>query len=125
MTTRQLEIMLIEDEQDVRLTLRENLERRGFRCHEAPHGAAALQLLQGLQPDAILCDISMPVMGGIEFLLKSRAMGCSAPILLLTGVDDMVARTLGRDAGAYHCVSKPPNYDELERLLRLSVAMQD
>ena len=124
MPTRSYHVLLIEDEDSVRLLLREHLELRGYACHEASHGAEALRMLQSLTPDAIVCDITMPVMGGIEFLVKSRAMGCTAPILLLTGVDDSSVRTLGRDAGAYHCISKPPDFDELDRLLRLSIAMQ-
>lgn len=117
-------ILLIDDEEPVRLLLRECLELRGYTCDEASHGAEALQYLQSRTPDAIVCDITMPVMDGIEFLLKSRALGCNAPILLLTGSDDSSVRTLGQNAGAYHCISKPPDFDELDRVLRLSIAMQ-
>lgn len=117
-------ILLIDDEEPVRLLLREHLELRGYTCEEAGHGAEALQCLQSRTPDVIVCDIGMPVMDGIEFLLKSRALGCTAPILLLTGSDDSFVRTLGQNAGAYHCISKPPDFDELDRLLRLSIAMQ-
>lgn len=124
MPTRSYQILLIDDDESVRLLLSEHLELRGYACQEASHGAEALQMLQTLTPDAIVCDISMPVMDGIEFLLKSRALGCSAPILLLTGMEDSTVRTLGKDAGAYHCISKPPDFDEIDRVLRLSIAMQ-
>jgi DNA-binding response OmpR family regulator len=117
-------ILLIDDEEPIRVLLREHLELRGYTCEEAGHGGEALQRLQARTPDAIICDITMPVMGGIEFLLKSRALGCTAPILLLTGSDDSTERTLGQNAGAYHCLSKPPDIDELDHILRLSIAMQ-
>lgn len=124
MPTGSYHILLIDDEEPIRLLLREHLEQRGYTCEEAAHGAEALQCLQSRTPDAIVCDITMPVMGGIEFLLKSRALGCAAPILLLTGSDDSSVRTLGQNAGAYHCISKPPDINELDRILRLSIAMQ-
>ena len=117
------QVLLVEDEVSVRGAIREHLAMRGHNCMEAANGADALRLLQAITPDAIVCDISMPTMGGIEFVLKSRAMGCTTPILILTGVDDSTVRTLGRDAGACYCLSKPPNYDELDRLIRTAVAM--
>jgi two-component system C4-dicarboxylate transport response regulator DctD len=116
-------VLLIEDDSLVRESIREHLELRGYKCIEAAHGGEALQSLQSQLPDIIVSDISMPVMGGIEFLVKSRALGCRVPIIFLTGVNDSTVRTLGRNAGAFECISKPPDYDQLDKLMRLSMAM--
>ncbi len=119
----QQQVLLIEDELDVREAIRLHLEHRGYNCHEAAHGTEALQLLHTLSPDIIISDISMPVMGGIEFLLKSRALGCNVPVILLTGVNDSSVRALGRDAGAFFCISKPPDYDHLDHLIQTTIAV--
>jgi len=116
-------ILLIEDDPMVRDAIREHLVFRGYTCTEAGNGAEALQILQTLSPDLILSDISMPVMGGIEFLMKSRALGSRVPIIFLTGVNDSTVRTLGKDVGAFECVSKPPDYDHLDHLIKSSIAV--
>ncbi|HZT74440.1 MAG TPA: response regulator [Terriglobales bacterium] len=117
-------ILLIDDEPLVREAIREHLELRQYQCWEAGNGVEALQILQTVTPDAIISDIAMPRMNGIEFVLRSRALGCRAPIILLTGVNDSSARALGTDAGAFFCISKPPDYNELDRLIRRSIELQ-
>lgn len=117
-------VLLIDDEPMVREAIREHLELRQYRCCEAGNGLEALQILQTLTPDAIVSDIAMPRMNGIEFVLRSRALGCRAPIILLTGVADSSARALGTDAGAFHCLSKPPDYNELDRLIRRGIELR-
>ncbi len=116
-------VLLIEDDTLVRASIRDNLSLRGYECLEAAHGAGGLEMLQQHAPDIIVSDISMPVMGGIEFVVKCRAMGCRTPIILLTGVNDSTVRTLGQDAGAFECISKPPDYEKLDRMLQLMMSL--
>lgn len=117
-------VLLVDDEPLVRESIREHLELRQYRCWEASNGVEALQILQSLTPDAIVSDIGMPQMNGIEFVLRSRALGCRVPVILLTGVNDSSVRALGTDAGALYCLSKPPDYNELDRLIRRGIEMQ-
>ncbi len=116
-------VLLIEDDALVRASIRDNLSLRGYSCLEAAHGGMGLELLQTHTPEIIISDISMPVMGGIEFVVKCRALGCRTPIILLTGVNDSTVRTLGQDAGAFECISKPPDYDKLDRMLQLMMSL--
>ncbi len=116
-------LLLVDDDELVRISIRDNLTARGYECIEASHGGAALQMLQADMPDVIISDIAMPVMGGIEFVVKCRAMGCQTPIILLTGVNDSSVRTLGQDVGAFECISKPPDYNQLDRMIKLMMAL--
>lgn len=116
-------VLLVEDDSLVRSSIRDNLELRGYTCVEAAHGGIGLEMLQKHNPDVVISDISMPVMGGIEFVVKCRALGCQTPIILLTGVHDSNVRTLGQDVGAFECISKPPDYDKLDRMLQLMLSL--
>lgn len=111
-------VLLVEDEPLVRESIREHLERRNYRCLEAASGVEALRILQNQSPDVIVSDIAMPGMNGIEFLIKSRALGCQLPAILLTAVNDTSVLVLGREAGAFCCLPKPPNYLELDRMIQ-------
>jgi CheY-like chemotaxis protein len=67
-------ILVVEDDAQIRDTLRELLEAEGYDAHGAEHGAHALELLgDGLAPDIILLDLMMPVMNGSEFRAKQLA----------------------------------------------------
>ncbi len=116
-------VLLVEDDALVRESIREHLERRNYVCVEAASGAEALQLLQSQNPDVIVTDIAMPGMNGIEFLLKSRALGCRLPAILLTAVNDTSVLALGRDAGAFCSLPKPPDYAKLDAMIQRGLAL--
>lgn len=116
-------ILLVEDEPLVRESIREHLERRHYRCLEAASGAEALQLLQIHAPDVIVTDIAMPGMNGIEFLIKSRALGCQIPAILLSAVNDTSVLAMGQEAGALCCLPKPPDYAQLDTMIQRGLAL--
>ena len=85
-----LKICVIEDDESLRFTIREILEKQGAEIIEAENGKAGMLLLQEAQnkPDLILLDLMMPVMNGFEFLKAIRATELSSiPVLVLTGAD--------------------------------------
>ena len=100
-------VLIAEDETIIRLDLRSTLEASGFEvCGEARDGAEAVELASSLEPDAILMDVKMPKLDGIEAsrrILERR----SVPIVILTafGQEDLVARAV--DAGVFGYLAKP------------------
>ena len=108
------EILIIDDDQNFRQTLRELLEDAGYRTLLAENGLRAMELLQEAKPDLALCDWKMPGAGGEEFL-KSLASGdaCkSMPVVIMTahgtGPNAMQAMQLG----AYDFITKPLDMDQ-------------
>ena len=83
-------VLIVDDEPDVLFLLRLTLEHAGYRVEEAPHGAAALDLIRRLLPDLIITDLMMPVVDGRELIhrLREKAETASLPIMLLSASPD-------------------------------------
>lgn len=95
-------ILIVDDEPDLRYLMRRLLEQAGYDVVEAPHGGAALELVEREPPDVVLCDTSMPVVDGVEMLARLRADGRFArlPVILWGDNPD-------RDAPADRIFAKP------------------
>lgn len=80
-------ILVVDDEPDLRYILRRVFERAGYEVAEAGHGATALQMALRSPPDLVVTDMMMPVMGGAELIRRLRADPVTAqiPILAVTG----------------------------------------
>lgn len=79
------EILVIDDEEQVRHTLSRQLERAGHRATLAPHGRLGLDLLARQSFALVICDIVMPEFEGLEFLMAQRRAGDSTPVIAITG----------------------------------------
>jgi diguanylate cyclase (GGDEF)-like protein len=108
-------ILLVDDEQSVRLTTSEVLKGAGFIVDEAASGEEALTQFDLNTPDMVLLDALMPGMDGFEVCqrLKNRRESGYTPILMLTGKDDMDSVNLAFSSGADGFTSKPLNYTGL------------
>jgi len=80
------EILIVDDEPDLRFVLRLAFEAAGQRITEAPHGAAALECIEDSRPDLVVTDVMMPVMDGLELIrqLRSDPETGAIPILVLS-----------------------------------------
>src|SRR3954466_11541328 len=96
------QILVVDDEAAVRESLRRALELEGYDVELAADGAEALYRLDGgdVQPDAIVLDVLMPNVDGLETARRVRGAGNSVPILMLTARDEVEARVAGVQAGA-------------------------
>lgn len=85
-------ILIVEDDPSIRFVLRLILERAGHEVLEAPHGAAALVMLECELPDLVLTDLMMPVMGGSELIqrLRSDPRTSELPILVVSCNPDAI-----------------------------------
>jgi len=113
-------VLVVEDEQDIRGLVRFALEQEGFAVEEAGDGVQANEILAKRLPDALILDLMLPGMPGLELCQKLRANARSAalPILMLTAKSSEVDRVLGLEMGADDYVVKPFSPRELVARLR-------
>jgi len=113
-TMRQMKILVVDDERAVRESLRRALELEGYEVNLAGDGSEAIsQLDTGDQPDAVVLDVLMPGVDGLEVCRHVRRAGSTLPVLMLTARDAVGDRVAGLDAGADDYVVKPFALEEL------------
>ena len=115
-----MKILVVDDERAVRESLRRALELEGYEIELAGDGSEALASLgdDEQQADAVILDVLMPGVDGIEVCRRVRANGNRVPILMLTARDEVENRVAGLDAGADDYVTKPFALDELLARIR-------
>jgi two-component system response regulator MprA len=111
-------ILVVDDDRAVRESLRRSLEFNGYRVALATDGAEALASIGSNQPDALVMDVMMPRLDGIETTRALRTAGNDVPILVLTARDSVGDRVEGLDAGADDYLTKPFALEELLARLR-------
>ena len=125
-----MRILVVDDERAVRDSLRRALELDGYEVELAADGEEALHRIEnGAEPDAVVLDILMPRMNGLEVCRRLRENGNRIPVLMLTARDQVEDRVEGLDAGADDYVVKPFALEELlarvRALLRRSGVADD
>jgi two-component system response regulator MprA len=113
-----MRILVVDDDRAVRDSLRRSLEFNGYEVALANDGVEALARINGLAPDALIVDVMMPRLDGIETTKALRAAGNDLPILVLTARDTVGDRVDGLDAGADDYLAKPFALEELLARLR-------
>ena len=110
-----VKLLVVDDERAVRESLRRALELEGYEIELAADGGEALSALQeeAPQPDAVILDVLMPGVDGLEVCRRLRAAGNRVPVLMLTARDEVENRVAGLDAGADDYVTKPFALEEL------------
>ena len=111
----------MEDDSALRRTLRTTLDALGFEIGEAANGEEALQRLRMLDYEAVLLDINMPGIGGIETCRRIRRIFTRLPILVLTVRDSEDDKVEGLEAGADDYITKPFQVRELTARIRSSI----
>ena len=113
-----MRLLLVEDDPVMSTTLARALERRGLRVAAVGDGLAALAHWQRHPPDAVLLDLSLPGLDGLQVLTQARAAGLRQPVLILTARGTVGDRVLGLNTGADDYLPKPFDLDELEARVR-------
>jgi two-component system response regulator MprA len=111
-------VLVVDDDRAVRESLRRSLEFNGYAVSLAGDGAEALASIAGQIPDALVIDVMMPRLDGIETTRALRTAGNDLPILVLTARDSVGDRVEGLDAGADDYLTKPFALEELLARLR-------
>ena len=114
-----MKILVVDDERAVRESLRRALELEGYEIDLAETGEEALRRIQSQpEPDAVILDVLMPGVDGLEVCRRLRGAGSRLPVLMLTARVEVENRVEGLDAGADDYVTKPFALDELKARLR-------
>jgi len=116
-----MRILVVDDERAVRESLRRALELEGYRIELAADGQEALYRLQAngdAPPDAVILDLLMPGVDGLEVCRRLRRAGNRVPVLMLTARDEVENRVAGLEAGADDYVAKPFALEELVARIR-------
>ncbi|NLR57245.1 sigma-54-dependent Fis family transcriptional regulator [Chitinophaga polysaccharea] len=111
-------ILIIDDEKSIRKTLTEILSYEGYKVDEAADGMEGFKMFQAKAYDAVLCDIKMPKMDGLEFLEKAREVNADIPIIMVSGHGNIDTAVDAVKKGAYDYISKPPDLNRLLITLR-------
>jgi DNA-binding response OmpR family regulator len=109
------DVLVVEDEPDIRDLIVLHLAREGFRCRTAAGGVEALQRIRASAPDLVVLDLMLPELDGLEVCRRLRADPATAsiPIIMLTAKTDEIDRVVGLEMGADDYIAKPFSPKEL------------
>ena len=110
-------VLVVEDDTDIAGVLRRSLDKEGYDVRVAGDGEAALDQAGVFSPDAVVLDLGLPKLDGVEVCRRLRTDG-DVPILILTARDALEARVEGLDAGADDYLVKPFEREELLARMR-------
>jgi two-component system, OmpR family, response regulator MprA len=118
MTLVAVRILVVDDDRAVRESLRRSLSFNGYSVSLAEDGVEALNSIATDRPDALVLDVMMPKLDGLEVCRQLRSTGDDLPILVLTARDSVSERVAGLDAGADDYLPKPFALEELLARMR-------
>jgi DNA-binding response OmpR family regulator len=114
-------ILCVEDDLETSALIAEEFEERGYEIALAHDGQAGFSAVLKEQPDLVLCDVSMPIMGGFELLDRLTELTprfASMPFIFLTALGDRDNQLKGRRLGADDYVVKPIDFEILDAIIR-------
>ena len=111
-------VLVVEDDRAVREAVERALSFEGYQVLTARDGSEGLAMVLNEDPDAIILDIAMPLVDGLEACRRIRARGIATPVLMLTARHEVSDRVAGLDAGADDYLVKPFALEELLARLR-------
>ena len=115
-----MRILVVEDERDLNRILAKTLAAEGYSVDACFDGLEALDYLSGAEYDAIVLDVMMPRMDGLELLGRLRGAGNETPVIFLTAKDAVPDRVKGLDLGADDYLVKPFSFEELAARIRVA-----
>jgi two-component system response regulator MprA len=110
-------VLVVEDDTDIAGVLRRSLDKEGYDVRVAGDGEDALEQAGNFEPDAVVLDLGLPRLDGVEVCRRLREEG-DVPILILTARDALDSRVQGLDSGADDYLVKPFERDELLARMR-------
>ena len=122
---RRQKILIVEDEPDMVLGLRDNFEFEGYVVVTASDGAAGLEKARTEKPDLLILDIMMPKLSGLEVCKTLRGEGFEKPIIMLTARGQEIDKVVGLELGADDYVTKPFSIRELLARVRAILRRSD
>lgn len=115
-------ILIIDDDKDLCFVLKRFLSKHGFEVIEATSGKAALEILESVEPDLILCDFRLEDMSGSSILKKIKEKNPSVPVIIITGYSNIKTAVEVMKLGAMDYVTKPLLPDEILLTIRKALS---
>ncbi len=106
-------VLVVDDEENLRLVVRTFLKRDGYEVEVAASGEEALALVETFGPDVILTDVKMPKMGGLDLLATLKAKGIDATVIVMSAYGNVDLALEAMKAGAYDYIQKPFKAEEV------------
>ncbi|MFZ5998259.1 MAG: sigma-54-dependent transcriptional regulator [Nitrospirota bacterium] len=125
MNTAKKKVLIVDDDKNLRSVVRDVLSDEGFSVAEAPDGVSALKIFKKDLPDAVLLDLNMPHMGGLETLQDLKKINSHVPVIILTAYSDIPTVVEAVKRGAYDFTVKPPDFDRLIITVKRAVERRD
>ena len=116
-------VLVVDDEENLRLVLRTLLRRHGYEVETAESGEDALSMVDSFGPDVVLTDVRMPKMGGLDLLTTLKAKGNDATVIVMSAYGNMDLALEAMKAGAYDYVQKMVTRITGEQVLKHFVAL--
>src|SRR3982751_124092 len=114
-------ILLVDDDDEIRASLRRSLALEGYSIAQAADGAEALRAARDAPPDLVVLDVMLPEVDGLEVCRGLRAADETLPIIMLTARDAVPDRVAGLEAGADDYLVKPFAFEELLARIRVQL----
>ncbi len=119
-----MRLLVVEDERDLNRVISKRLMKEGYSVDSCYDGEEALDYIGAGEFDAVILDIMMPKLNGIEVVKAMRAKKNTTPVLFLTAKDSVSDRVTGLDAGAEDYLVKPFAFEELLARIRVMIRKQ-
>jgi len=116
-----IRVLYVDDEDNLRTLVQQQLTAEGFTVETADDGDTAVDKLDKKSYDVVLLDIRMPRMNGMEVLKHMKNKGMTTRIIMLTAVDDLTVALEAVKMGAIDYLTKPYDYNELVRAITRAV----
>ena len=108
-----MRILIVEDEEIVRMSLAENLSLEGYKVTAVGDGEAAVKAFSEAAPDLVVLDLVLPKLDGLDVLKQIKAMNALTPVIILTARSEEVDKVVGLEVGADDYLTKPFSMREL------------
>jgi two-component system response regulator AtoC len=117
-------LLIVDDEEVMRNVLARYFATRNYETVTASSGEEAVRIVDEQPVDAVLLDISMPGMGGLEALARINARRPDVPVVMVTGVDDEQVARDAVQSGAFDYMLKPPDFEYLSQTLFVKLQLK-
>jgi DNA-binding NtrC family response regulator len=115
-------VLVVDDDVDARELLSLVLSQAGYQVDDAPDGFAALAKVSHVRPDAVVTDLRMPGMDGIDLAQRIRRVHGDVPVIIATGLETWDLCTSAEAYGAVTCLIKPLDFDDLVWTIEMAIA---
>jgi len=118
-------VLLVDDDVDFRDTVKDILDGEGFQVFGCGDGQSAVETFRQVLPDAVILDLKMPALNGMEALQELKRINADIPVIIQTAYGDIPTAVEAMKHGAYDFVPKPPQFDKLVITLRRALEAQE